>query len=63
MQSEEEIFVSETGYDLTKKDLDLYAVLCGQRVSQMTKTYADVDALQKLLEEVSRRLFFPLHLI
>jgi len=28
------------------------AVLSGERVSQMTKTYSDVDAVQKLLEEV-----------
>lgn len=32
---------------------DLFPVLSGERVSQMTKTFSDVDALQKLLEEVS----------
>ena len=31
---------------------DLVTVLSGERVSQMTKTYADVDAVQRLLEEV-----------
>jgi hypothetical protein len=29
-----------------------FSVLSGERVSQMTKTYSDVDAVQRLLEEV-----------
>ena len=29
------------------------AVLCSDRVSQMTKTYNDVDAVTRLLEEVT----------
>jgi len=28
-------------------------VLCGDRVSQMTKTYNDIEAVTRLLEEVS----------
>lgn len=30
-----------------------YFVLSGERVSQMTKTYNDIDAVTRLLEEVS----------
>ncbi|CAG7727502.1 unnamed protein product [Allacma fusca] len=33
-----------------------YFLLSGQRVSQMTKTFADVDALQRLLEEKEKDL-------
>lgn len=29
-----------------------YFVDCGQRLSQMTKTYDDIDAVTRLLEEV-----------
>lgn len=29
------------------------AVLCADRVGQMTKTYSDIDAVTRLLEEVS----------
>ena len=32
-----------------------FSVLCGSRVSQMTKTYNDIDAVTRLLEEVSRK--------
>jgi hypothetical protein len=49
----EEVYSSETGYDFSNKFFNLNTVLSGSRVSQMTKTFADVDALQKLLEEVS----------
>lgn len=49
---EEDVFQSETGFSLNL-DFDLLTVLSGERVSQMTKTYADADALQKLLEEVN----------
>ena len=30
-----------------------FAVLCAERVGQMTKTYNDIDAVTRLLEEVS----------
>lgn len=30
----------------------LLAVLCADRVGQMTKTYSDIDAVTRLLEEV-----------
>lgn len=30
-----------------------YFVDCGERLTQMTKTYDDIDAVTKLLEEVS----------
>lgn len=51
---EEETYISTSGYDLTNNTtFDLNTVLSGSRISQMTKTFADVDALQKLLEEVS----------
>lgn len=30
-------------------------VLCSNRVSQMTKTYNDIEAVTRLLEEVSSR--------
>lgn len=52
MSFQEDVFESETGFDF-KSGINLLAVLSGERVSQMTKTYADADALQKLLEEVS----------
>lgn len=29
------------------------AVMCAERVGQMTKTYNDIDAVTRLLEEVS----------
>ena len=29
-----------------------YTVLCADRVGQMTKTYNDIDAITRLLEEV-----------
>lgn len=32
--------------------LCLLAVLCADRVGQMTKTYSDIDAVTRLLEEV-----------
>lgn len=56
-------FVSESGYDFTKKGFDLYSVLSGSRVSQMTQTFADVDALQKLLEEVRRTIIIIIYAI
>lgn len=33
--------------------LIIFTVLCGERVSQMTKTYNDVEAVTRLLEEVT----------
>lgn len=32
--------------------LYFFAVLCAERVGQMTKTYNDIDAVTRLLEEV-----------
>lgn len=32
-------------------------VLCAERVGQMTKTYNDIDAVTRLLEEVSWHVF------
>lgn len=37
-----------------------YFVNCGERLTQMTKTYDDIDALAKLLEEVSILFYFEL---
>ena len=31
---------------------NLFSVLCGDRLTQMTKTYNDVEAVTRLLEEV-----------
>lgn len=33
--------------------LYFFAVLCAERVGQMTKTYNDIDAVTRLLEEAS----------
>ncbi len=61
MSFSEDVFESETGFDC-KTDcselINFLAVLSGERVSQMTKTYADADALQKLLEEVSYKKIY-----
>ncbi|ODM92070.1 Trafficking kinesin-binding protein 1 [Orchesella cincta] len=51
----EDVFESETGFDF-KGEFNLLTVLSGERVSQMTKTYLDADALQKLLEEKEKDL-------
>lgn len=66
MSFSEDVFESETGFDC-KTDcselINFLAVLSGERVSQMTKTYADADALQKLLEEVSyKKYIFVFHI-
>jgi hypothetical protein len=34
-------------------------VLCSNRVSQMTKTYDDIEAVTRLLEEVCPKKYFP----
>lgn len=34
-----------------------FLVLCADRLSQMTKTYNDIDAVTRLLEEVSASYF------
>ena len=39
-------------------------MLCGERVSQMTKTYNDVEAVTRLLDEVTLKIqYFPLKII
>lgn len=35
-------------------------VLCADRVGQMTKTYSDIDAVTRLLEEVRSRVLVVL---
>jgi len=37
----------------------LPVVLCADRVGQMTKTYSDIDAVTRLLEEVRARRVKP----
>ncbi|XP_075442802.1 trafficking kinesin-binding protein 1 isoform X3 [Ascaphus truei] len=61
--SEEESFEydceieSRTGYDDTFEQLEFVKeVLCAERVGQMTKTYNDIDAVTRLLEEKERDL-------
>ncbi|XP_053324415.1 trafficking kinesin-binding protein 1 isoform X3 [Spea bombifrons] len=47
----------ETAYDDTSEQLDFVEeVLCAERVGQMTKTYNDIDAVTRLLEEKERDL-------
>lgn len=42
----------------------LLTVLCAERVGQMTKTYNDIDAVTRLLEEVSIvSLQRPIHIM
>lgn len=36
----------------------IFTVLCSNRVSQMTKTYNDIEAVTRLLEEVSFYIFY-----
>jgi hypothetical protein len=36
-----------------------YFLLCSNRVSQMTKTYDDIEAVTRLLEEVCPKKYFP----
>jgi hypothetical protein len=36
----------------------IISVLCSNRVSQMTKTYNDIEAVTRLLEEVSKASSF-----
>lgn len=59
-EESEEVYSSETGFDFSDQSLNVYAVLSGSRVSQMTKTFEDVDALQNLLEEVRDLLIYLL---
>lgn len=42
--------------DFIAETLD-YFVISGQRLSQMTKTYNDIEAVTRLLEEVKDALF------
>merc|ERR1712025_554545 len=37
-------------------DMDNFSVLCRDRVSQMTKTHGDIEAVTRLLEEKERDL-------
>ncbi|XP_023661990.1 trafficking kinesin-binding protein 1 isoform X4 [Paramormyrops kingsleyae] len=48
---------SQCEYDADVEDpLSLHEVLCAERVGQMTKTYNDIDAVTRLLEEKERDL-------
>ncbi|XP_029927731.1 trafficking kinesin-binding protein 1 isoform X2 [Myripristis murdjan] len=58
---EEEEYVSVPSYANTEEEEDeeqqvLCEVLCADRVGQMTKTYSDIDAVTRLLEEKERDL-------
>ncbi|OCT74247.1 trafficking kinesin-binding protein 1 isoform X2 [Xenopus laevis] len=47
----------ETSHEDTSDQLDFVEeVLCAERVGQMTKTYSDIDAVTRLLEEKERDL-------
>ncbi|XP_041811924.1 trafficking kinesin-binding protein 1-like [Chelmon rostratus] len=49
----------DTGLDLTTEQIEetlKYFLLCADRVGQMTKTYNDIDAVTRLLEEKERDL-------
>uniref|UniRef100_A0A3Q2QT28 Trafficking kinesin protein 1 n=1 Tax=Fundulus heteroclitus TaxID=8078 RepID=A0A3Q2QT28_FUNHE len=49
----------DTSLDLTNEQIEetfKYFLLCADRVGQMTKTYSDVDAVTRLLEEKERDL-------
>ncbi|XP_061886196.1 trafficking kinesin-binding protein 1-like isoform X1 [Entelurus aequoreus] len=49
----------DTSLDLTSEQIDetlKYFLLCADRVGQMTKTYNDIDAVTRLLEEKERDL-------
>ncbi|XP_077454954.1 trafficking kinesin-binding protein 1-like isoform X3 [Stigmatopora argus] len=48
-----------SSFDLTTEQIDetlKYFLLCADRVGQMTKTYSDIDAVTRLLEEKERDL-------
>ncbi|XP_010779122.1 trafficking kinesin-binding protein 1 isoform X2 [Notothenia coriiceps] len=63
-EEEEEEYVCHPGEESTEqveKEMDeeqqvLCEVLCADRVGQMTKTYSDIDAVTRLLEEKERDL-------
>uniref|UniRef100_A0A8K9Y4B0 Trafficking kinesin protein 1 n=1 Tax=Oncorhynchus mykiss TaxID=8022 RepID=A0A8K9Y4B0_ONCMY len=49
----------DTNLDLTVEQIEetlKYFLLCAERVGQMTKTYSDIDAVTRLLEEKERDL-------
>uniref|UniRef100_A0A4W3HB42 Trafficking kinesin protein 1 n=1 Tax=Callorhinchus milii TaxID=7868 RepID=A0A4W3HB42_CALMI len=49
----------DTNIDLTNEQIEetlKYMLLCADRVGQMTKTYSDIDAVTRLLEEKERDL-------
>ncbi|XP_043973787.1 trafficking kinesin-binding protein 1 isoform X1 [Gambusia affinis] len=47
---------NEQNEDMDEEQQMLYEVLCADRVGQMTKTYSDIDAVTRLLEEKERDL-------
>uniref|UniRef100_A0A3B3QQT3 HAP1 N-terminal domain-containing protein n=1 Tax=Paramormyrops kingsleyae TaxID=1676925 RepID=A0A3B3QQT3_9TELE len=50
---------ADVSFDLTTEQIEetlKYFLLCADRVSQMTKTYSDIDAVTRLLEERERDL-------
>ncbi|XP_076006493.1 trafficking kinesin-binding protein 1 [Genypterus blacodes] len=50
---------SDSAFDLTAEQIEetlKYFLLCADRVGQMTKTYSDIDAVTRLLEEKERDL-------
>ncbi|KAG7469808.1 hypothetical protein MATL_G00132730 [Megalops atlanticus] len=55
-EEEEEEEDDDDGVDYTETALALEEVLCAERVGQMTKTYNDIDAVTRLLEEKERDL-------
>ncbi|KAJ8290788.1 hypothetical protein GJAV_G00017570 [Gymnothorax javanicus] len=57
LEEEEDDNEDEEGDDNTcKEEFLLEEVLCAERVGQMTKTYNDIDAVTRLLEEKERDL-------
>uniref|UniRef100_A0A3Q3KKI2 Trafficking protein, kinesin binding 1a n=1 Tax=Monopterus albus TaxID=43700 RepID=A0A3Q3KKI2_MONAL len=65
-EEEEEEYVSFPTHGIQEQSLFLpscvCAVLCADRVGQMTKTYSDIDAVTRLLEEKERDLELAAHI-
>ncbi|XP_035280012.1 trafficking kinesin-binding protein 1 isoform X2 [Anguilla anguilla] len=55
-ENEEEEEEYDADDDVSKEEFPLEEVLCAERVGQMTKTYNDIDAVTRLLEEKERDL-------
>jgi hypothetical protein len=53
---------TSTGVHVLHISVSVVSVLCSNRVSQMTKTYNDIEAVTRLLEEVSKTSNFRLFL-